>query len=279
MGAAGLADAVENYFLWQMLISGPSDTAAMAARWAAMLKFALILLAILYIVFVLISNLFHKKSEVMAMILINNDGDTNGTDSATTARDNAISEIKGAGFWIRALARGIDIILYYVVVFLTSLFVGIFLAILAILTGNSLDQWLAKLGKTTIISFIIMLLAQLVYHIVLEGLHGATLGKLIFGLVTISEDGSPCGLKQALKRSLAILVDSLFFGIPAAVSMSKSPKQQRIGDKWARTMVVKRRDIDGMVELNSGLRFIIAFLLAITLEGMLVGLALLLKLL
>ena len=62
MGAAGLADAVENYFLWQMLVSGPSDTAAMAARWAAMLKFALIILAILYIVFVLLSNLFRKKS-------------------------------------------------------------------------------------------------------------------------------------------------------------------------------------------------------------------------
>jgi len=61
MGVAGLADALENYFLWQMLVSGPAETPAMMARWAALLKFALIILAVLYIIFVLIAHRFLRK--------------------------------------------------------------------------------------------------------------------------------------------------------------------------------------------------------------------------
>ena len=63
MGVAGLADALENYFLWRMLVMGPADAAAMAARWAALLKFGLILLAFLYIIVVLISSRFtHEQT-------------------------------------------------------------------------------------------------------------------------------------------------------------------------------------------------------------------------
>ncbi len=65
MGIAGSADATENYFLWQMLISGPSDAAAMIARGAALLKFALILIAFLYLVLILVLGVFihpHNKS-------------------------------------------------------------------------------------------------------------------------------------------------------------------------------------------------------------------------
>ena len=61
MGVAGLADALENYFLWQMLVSGATETAAVIAHWAALVKFALIILAVLYIVFVLIAHRFLRK--------------------------------------------------------------------------------------------------------------------------------------------------------------------------------------------------------------------------
>jgi len=49
MGLAALSDATENYFLWQMLSRGPAESPASIARTAALLKFALILLTILYI--------------------------------------------------------------------------------------------------------------------------------------------------------------------------------------------------------------------------------------
>ncbi len=60
MGIAGLADATENYFLWQMLTVGPADMAAMIARGAALLKFALIIFAFLYLIFLLLSGAFSK---------------------------------------------------------------------------------------------------------------------------------------------------------------------------------------------------------------------------
>ncbi len=61
MGVAGLLDALENYFLWQMLTGGATETAAAGAHWAAVVKFALIILAILYIIFALIAHRFLRK--------------------------------------------------------------------------------------------------------------------------------------------------------------------------------------------------------------------------
>jgi hypothetical protein len=62
MGVAGLADALENYFLWQMLVSGPAESAAITARWAALLKFALILLTFAYLIILLLLGLFRRKA-------------------------------------------------------------------------------------------------------------------------------------------------------------------------------------------------------------------------
>ena len=61
MGVAGLADAVENYFLWQMLVSGPAETPALVAHWAALLKFTLIILAFIYVIVALIAYRFVRK--------------------------------------------------------------------------------------------------------------------------------------------------------------------------------------------------------------------------
>jgi hypothetical protein len=61
MGAAGLADALENYFLWQMLVSGPAETPARLAQWAAMLKFTLILLTFIYVIVSLAAYRFVRK--------------------------------------------------------------------------------------------------------------------------------------------------------------------------------------------------------------------------
>ena len=63
MGIAGLADALENYFLWQMLVSGANDTAAMMAHWAALVKFGLIILTFVYVIVALLSyRLVRPKS-------------------------------------------------------------------------------------------------------------------------------------------------------------------------------------------------------------------------
>ena len=79
------------------------------------------------------------------------------------------------------------------------------------------------------------------YFMVFEWLYGATPGKVILGIRVVMEDGRPCSLGAALIRDLLRLIDGLFFGIPAYVTM-KEPLLQRIGDKAAKTVVVGAKD-------------------------------------
>lgn len=75
------------------------------------------------------------------------------------------------------------------------------------------------------------------YFAIFEWLHGTTLSKSIHKMRVVKADGAPCGPLTALVRSLMLLVDGLFFGIVAAISMA-SPLHQRLGDRLARTVVV-----------------------------------------
>jgi hypothetical protein len=102
---------------------------------------------------------------------------------------------------------------------------------------------------------------SLLFQTICQGWHGCSPGKRMLGIVVLQEDGSPCAPFQALKREIAFFVDSLFFGIVAKLRMSESHLQQRIGDSWARTVVVYRRSAPAH-SLRSGLRFATVLFLA-----------------
>jgi uncharacterized RDD family membrane protein YckC len=59
----------------------------------------------------------------------------------------------------------------------------------------------------------------------------------------ITEDGKPSNLKGALIRTLAYYIDGLFFGLVGYNSMQKSPLNQRYGDVWGKTAVVKIKEV------------------------------------
>jgi uncharacterized RDD family membrane protein YckC len=87
-------------------------------------------------------------------------------------------------------------------------------------------------------------LADVLYHTLCEGLYGATLGKLCCGIRVVSEDGAPSTLKGALIRTLAFeFVDCLFFGAAGYTAMRKSPLNQRYGDVWGKTAVIKTSEM------------------------------------
>lgn len=70
---------------------------------------------------------------------------------------------------------------------------------------------------------------------------GRTLGKAALGLAVTDMRGQvPSAGKLAL-RELAMIVDGLFSGIVGLVIASNSPRNQRIGDTWAETVVVRTR--------------------------------------
>lgn len=79
------------------------------------------------------------------------------------------------------------------------------------------------------------------YLVVLEGVAGATIGKVVVGIRVRGLDGSRIGLGAAAIRNLARAVDAFPYVIPylvGAISVSRSETKQRLGDRWAKTVVV-----------------------------------------
>lgn len=86
------------------------------------------------------------------------------------------------------------------------------------------------------------------YPIVAEWLgHGRTLGKLALGLRVVRDDGGPIGFRHALVRGLAGFVlekPGLLFPLTTLaglVTMSSSPREKRMGDMMAGTVVLNER--------------------------------------
>jgi uncharacterized RDD family membrane protein YckC len=77
------------------------------------------------------------------------------------------------------------------------------------------------------------------YWIIMEWLAGATLGKLMFGLRVISDDGQECTFKQSLIRNLLRFgVDILGGYLVAFIAALYDDNRKRIGDTVAGTIVV-----------------------------------------
>lgn len=98
--------------------------------------------------------------------------------------------------------------------------------------------------------------ASLAYFTILEGSAGRTLGKMIFGLKVIGEDGQRAGFGAAILRNLLRFVDAFFFYVLGLVFLLTTEKQQRIGDKAAGTLVVRSRSAGLQV---AGVVLILAF--------------------
>jgi len=80
----------------------------------------------------------------------------------------------------------------------------------------------------------------LLYFVILEGMWGATVGKMVMKIKVVREDGSPCGLGPAVIRNILRIIDILpFLYIIGLIFMSRSDKKQRLGDKIAKTVVIK----------------------------------------
>jgi uncharacterized RDD family membrane protein YckC len=75
----------------------------------------------------------------------------------------------------------------------------------------------------------------LLYFPVAESITGKTLGKAIVGLRVLTLSGNPISLGQAMKRHV---LDILELGPVGLVAIALTPEHQRLGDLWAKTIVV-----------------------------------------
>ena len=88
---------------------------------------------------------------------------------------------------------------------------------------------------------LIFLIIIFLYFIISEGLTGHTIGKLLTGLKVIKENGSKITIKQSIIRTFGRIIDGLpFLNLAGIISIFISPQKQRLGDKFAKTVVIKR---------------------------------------
>jgi uncharacterized RDD family membrane protein YckC len=88
-------------------------------------------------------------------------------------------------------------------------------------------------------NFLIWLVLAFAYYVVAEVALGGTPGKLAVGLHVVDEDGDFIGWGRALVRNLIRPIDFLVFYLTAAISVWTSPRRQRLGDRAARTFVIR----------------------------------------
>ncbi|MGB2802612.1 MAG: RDD family protein, partial [Phycisphaerae bacterium] len=79
------------------------------------------------------------------------------------------------------------------------------------------------------------------YFTVAEGATGRTLGKAILGIEVRGENGGAITWKQSVVRNVTRLVDEMpAFYLLGLASILIGPRRQRVGDRFARTLVVRR---------------------------------------
>jgi uncharacterized RDD family membrane protein YckC len=78
------------------------------------------------------------------------------------------------------------------------------------------------------------------YYVLCEAATGATLGKRMAGIHVVGEDGERLTFGASLVRNLLRLVDCLFFYLVGGIFALTSPHGQRLGDRAAHTLVVRR---------------------------------------
>jgi uncharacterized RDD family membrane protein YckC len=184
--------------------------------------------------------------------------------------------LPGVPFWPRVAARLIDTFVHLCFAFGTGLIIGVAIAVVATAKGANVQAEIAKMQGNSITAFILALVGGIAYQAICEGLHGSTLGKLMLGQVVLDTDKRPCGLRAAVIRSSAYLIDSLFFGAVGYFEMQKTDLHQRHGDNWAHTFVCKRSEAPPEALRGAG-RFIAVLVVAGTVDMAFLALGTLLK--
>jgi uncharacterized RDD family membrane protein YckC len=90
-----------------------------------------------------------------------------------------------------------------------------------------------------------------IYFVVFETYFGGTIFHLAFNLKVLTLDRRQITFIQSLKRHLIDPIDFFIWGLPAAIAIKNSDKHQRLGDMWAKTVVVDILDPDQFASENN----------------------------
>lgn len=94
-------------------------------------------------------------------------------------------------------------------------------------------------GETRRIVFVALMTVAFVYHFLAEWLTGWTLGKGLFGLLVLANDGSALGLRGSFLRNALRLIDGLGYWCVAVFVIFLRGDGKRIDDVLGWTLVVQ----------------------------------------
>ena len=127
------------------------------------------------------------------------------------------------GIWIRFISFLIDTIV-----------LGVLIGVIGSILGFSVVSRTAGWGFG-LLSFIIFL----AYFTYLEGSKGQTIGKMVTKIKVVGEDGEKINMNQAFARNILRVIDGLLAYLIGAILIWRSEKKQRLGDRIAKTVVIK----------------------------------------
>ena len=137
---------------------------------------------------------------------------------------------------IRFLALALDTLILMIPLFVLGFVMGS-------TSGEASGAGFALEGGAAFLYFLLAFALWLGYYTYLEGSSGATIGKRILGLQVVNLDGSKIDMRQALIRNLLRIVDGLFTYLVGAILVWTSPTRQRLGDRVAGTIVVRKSTV------------------------------------
>ena len=99
-------------------------------------------------------------------------------------------------------------------------------------------------GGRTVTGLLVLppVIVWFIYFVIIESISGATLSHQGFNLKVVTLNRKKISFVQALKRHLLDPIDILFYGIPGLIAIKNTDKHQRLGDLWAKTIVVDTED-------------------------------------
>ena len=100
----------------------------------------------------------------------------------------------------------------------------------------------ASFGDTTLtgIPALLLVFATAAFWIVPEWLWSATVGKWAWDLRVTTLTGGTISFGQALKRNVLRIIDCFPFYLTGFIAAKLTPRQQRLGDLWANTIVIPK---------------------------------------
>jgi uncharacterized RDD family membrane protein YckC len=94
--------------------------------------------------------------------------------------------------------------------------------------------------------FLLQQLVWIAYFVILEATVGATVGKFALGIRVRRDDGSKLDWGASIVRNVLRIVDAFPYFIPyllGAILVWSSPTRQRLGDRAANTIVVRKEGV------------------------------------